>query len=354
VNAARIIKANGIRIETMNIVGIPGDQIIFNGPRKSIKALTRAVKEGAKIHIDHFDEIDDLEQVAKALDKAIPVALRINLDSGIYPQWNRFGFNLESRQAWDAAQRIHMGGHLKITGLHCHIGTFILDPGAYETQVQKLVQFGYALEEKYGFNMEYYDLGGGFPSKNRLKGSTLPAEMLVPTIDQFAEQIVSGLRSALKPGDYPQIYLETGRAMVDEAGYLITTNHAAKRLPDGRRNYVLDAGVNLLYTTAWYQLKVELDREVRGQAEPALLTGPLCMNIDVVDEGAMLPPLPRGTHLIFSPVGAYNVTQWMQFIEYRPAVVMVSEAGEALIIREAEDLSDLVRREHLPPHLEVN
>ena len=328
-----------------------GNQIIFNGPHKSPAALKRAAEEGARIHIDHFDEIDDLEQVAEELDREIPVAIRINLDAGIMPQWGRFGFNLESGQALDAVRRIHMGRRLRVVGLHCHVGTFILEPAAYRAQVEKLVQFGYKLEADFDFHIEYLDLGGGFPSKSHLKGTYMPPEVTVPPMERYAEAITDGLRAALRPGDYPHIYLESGRALIDEAGYLITTCKAAKRLPDGLRSYVLDAGVNLLYTATWYRFNVELDREVQGMAEPAMLNGPLCMNIDVLDEGTMLPPLSRGTRLILSPVGAYSVTQWMQFIEYRPAVVLITESGEVELIREREDLSDLVHRERLPKHL---
>jgi len=75
------------------------------------------------------------------------------------------------------------------------------------------------------------------------------------------------------------------------------------------------------------------------------------MNIDVIDEGTLLPPLSRGTRLIISPVGAYNVTQWLQFITYRPNVVLVGENGEVDVIREKEDLSDIERRERLPERL---
>lgn len=334
-------------------LGVPGERIIFNGPCKPLAALTRAAEEGAMIHIDHFDEIDDLEQVAESLNRDIAVGLRINLDAGLVPQWNRFGFNLESGQALDAARRIHMGGRLRITGLHCHIGTFILDPEAYRRQVEKLVAFGYRIEEELGFAVDYLDLGGGFPSCSKLKGTYLPPEVAVPSIAQYAEAIVAGLRRSLRPGHYPQLYLESGRALVDEAGYLITTNLAAKRSPDGRRSYVLDAGVNLLYTSTWYRYNIEMDREVPGVAEAAVLNGPLCMNIDVVDEGAWLPPLTRGTRLILWPVGAYNVTQAMQFIHYRPAVALVACSGEAVAIRAADGLDDLVGREALPDHLQA-
>jgi diaminopimelate decarboxylase len=334
-------------------LGVRGEDIIFNGPHKSLSALKKAAEEGAKIHIDHFDEIDDLEKVADELDREISVAIRLNLDSGIHPLWSRFGFNLESGQAMDAVRRIQMGGKLRLIGLHCHIGTFILEADAYKTETEKLVRFAYQLEETLGVIIEYLDLGGGFPSKNKLKGIYLPPDVSVPPLDTFAEKVSEGLYSALKPGDFPKIYLETGRALIDEAGYLITTVFASKRLPDGRKSYVLDAGVNLLFTATWYKFTLEIDREVQGIGEPSLLNGPLCMNIDVVDEGTLLPPLRRGTRLILSPVGAYNVTQWMQFIEYRPAVVLVTETGDIELIREKEDLSDLLRREQLPDRLRL-
>jgi diaminopimelate decarboxylase len=125
-------------------------------------------------------------------------------------------------------------------------------------------------------------------------------------------------------------------------------------MPDGRRSYVIDAGVNLLYTSTWYRYNIETDRHVQGMGEPAMLNGPLCMNIDVVDEGTLLPPLSRGTRLILSPVGAYNITQWMQFIEYRPAVVLVTEDGRMELIRERESLDDIVARERLPDRLRID
>ncbi len=334
-------------------MGIEGKDIIFNGPHKTINALKRAALEGAKIHIDHFDEITDLEHIADEIGKQIKVAIRINMDTGIHPQWDRFGFNLETGQALDAVKRIASGGKLVLNGLHCHIGTFILEPEAYGKEVEKMVKFAYEIEDNFGFKIEYLDIGGGFPSKNRLKGTYLPPDVAVPPVEEFAEKITDSLYSNLRPGDFPKLILETGRAIVDEAGYLITTVFASKRLPDGRKAYIADAGVNLLFTAFWYKFNIEIDREVQGSNEPSVIYGPLCMNIDIIDEGTMLPPLKRGTRLIFSPVGAYNNTQWMQFIEYRPNVVMVMEDQTVEIIREKEDLSDIERRERLPDRLKI-
>ncbi|CAK0771630.1 diaminopimelate decarboxylase [Azospirillaceae bacterium] len=334
-------------------LGVPGCNIIYNGPHKSRRSLEKAVLEGARIHIDHFDEASDLEALSEALGRDIRIGLRLNLDAGIQPQWSRFGFNLDSGHAFDVAKRLRLGKRLVINGLHCHIGTYIMKPEAYAVAIEKLVQFAYRLKDELGFNIEYLDLGGGFPSNSRLKNSYLPPDVTLEPISAYAEKISETLFAQLRPGDFPRLILESGRAVVDEAGYLISTVGATKRLPDGRRAYVMDAGVNLLYTSAWYKFTVEMEREAPGANEPSILYGPLCMNIDVIDEGLMLPPLSRGARLVMSPVGAYNNTQWMQFIEYRPAIVLISMSGEPEIIREAEDLSDIQRRERLPARLVI-
>jgi diaminopimelate decarboxylase len=42
----------------------------------------------------------------------------------------------------------------------------------------------------------------------------------------------------------------------------------------------------------------------------------------------------------------------MQFIEYRPNVVLVHENGQVSVIRKAEDLSVFTAQEILPEHLQ--
>ena len=329
-------------------LGVPGHQIIFNGPHKSRDILERAVADGATINVDHLDEIEDLEAIAARRGQPVKVGMRLNLDAGIYPQWSRFGFNLETGQAADVVRRISHEGLLQLNGLHCHIGTYILDPTAYVRQIQKMVTFAKEIDSRFGFRVEYLDVGGGFPSRSKLKGSYLSPDVSVPSIDEYAEPLCDALLHALPEGWRPKLILESGRALIDEAGYLVTSVVASKRLADGTRAYVLDAGVNLLYTSTWYKFQIDTVEEQSGLTEPSVLYGPLCMNIDAVDEGLQLPPLRRGQQLVISPVGAYNNTQWMQFIEYRPSIVLVGEDGTAEIIREAEDLSDIERRERLP------
>ncbi|MSP95768.1 MAG: diaminopimelate decarboxylase [Betaproteobacteria bacterium] len=334
-------------------LGVPGTRIIFNGPYKSAAALERAVREGATIHLDHLEELYTLEQVAARLGKHACVGIRLNFDSGFTEAWSRFGFNIESGAAMEAVQRIGASKALRLNGLHSHVGTFILDVRAYAAQAKIMAAFMDQAEREIGCTIDYLDIGGGFASRNALQGVYLPPDQVVPSFEQYAEAITGALMegtrgraAAGKP--LPVLVLETGRALVDDAQILVTRVVGGKRLPDGRRAAILDAGVNLLFTAFWYNHEVRPTRPLQGIAEETVLYGPLCMNIDVMRASVLLPPLNAGDALVVRQTGAYNNTQWMQFIQYRPAIVMVTEAGEVELVRAAEDLEAMTREERLP------
>lgn len=344
--------------ERARSLGVPGERIIFNGPFKPREILERAVAEGAYIHIDHLDELYSLEDVARQADKEVDVAIRLNFDTGYTEPWSRFGFNVESGQAMDAAWRIANSSNLRLTGLHSHIGTFVLDPRAYAAQVRIMCGFMNAIEDKTNCRIDKIDIGGGFASHNALQGIYLPPEQVVPSIDQYAEAVCDALsecthQRAAEGRERPTLVLETGRAVVDDAEVLICSVVANKRLPDGRRAVVLDAGLSLLFTAFWYNHDVLPTRPLDGVPEETVLYGPLCMNIDVVRASVMLAPLRVGDHLVITPVGAYNNTQWMQFIQYRPSVVMVHKDGAVSQIRAAERLDTVTALESLPRHLQL-
>lgn len=332
-------------------LGVSGKDIIFNGPHKGYTGLEKAFREDAMVHLDNFDELLLAEQVAKDLNKKISLAIRTNMDTGMKPAWSRFGFNLENGQAYEACSRIHKSEWLDLRGLHTHVGTFILEPVIYANATRKLVEFMHQIEDGFGFNIDYLDLGGGLPSKNRLKGVYLPPEVAIPPYSEYAEAICGTLHQTLRPGEYPKLYMESGRAMVDEAGSLVTSVISRLKQPDGTKGYTLDAGVNVMYTHTWYNYQVEPTRQISEPPESCKLYGPLCMNIDVVAESVYLPPLEVGDSVVLSPMGAYNVTQWMQFIAYRPAVVMVDPEGNSHVIRKRENLESVQKDEVVPEYL---
>ena len=332
--------------------GVDGKKIIFNGPEKSRPDLLKAIQNDSLIHIDHLDELYELVELADETGYKPRVAIRVNMDAGIYPQWDRFGFNYETGQAWDAINKIMHSGKLELTGLHCHIGTFILSPGAYGVAATKLAQLALEIRAKFNHAIKYLDLGGGFASKNTLKGSYLPGPDINPTFDDYAEAITTSLHNCgFSTNDLPLLILETGRALIDEAGYLITSVLGNKRLASGGRSTIIDAGVNLLFTSFWYDHRTVPAQPFSLYREETVLCGPLCMNIDVVRNNISLPLLNKGDRLVIHHVGAYNMTQWMQFITMRPAVVMIATNGNVHLIRNKESVDTVLGPEVVPQYL---
>lgn len=342
---------SGMELEKALHAGIPGHQIAFNGPAKSEQDLERAFREGMHVHLDHLDELVLAEHVAERLGIQPAVGMRVNISELPVPSWDRFGFNIENGSALSAARRLERGGQLRLDTLHCHIGTFILDPDAYRLEARAVARFARVLESEIGARIETLDLGGGFASHNTLHQQYLPGEEITPSFGQYVEKIAAGLDEGLDGARVPRIVLETGRALVDDAAVLISTVLGTKRLVDGRRAVILDAGVNILPTAWWYRHDVYPAQESRGAPEPAVFFGPLCMNIDVVRDGISFPPLVAGDRVVIGHVGAYNVTQWMQFITTRPNVVLISTRAEHAVIRRAETVQTLLDQEVVPAWL---
>ncbi len=332
--------------------GVPGNKIIFNGPSKSIADLTLAIKNRSLIHIDHFDELYDIIELTKTLEERPQVAIRLNMDTGIYPQWDRFGFNYDNGEAWTAVNRILMSESIDLKGLHAHIGTYMMSAQPYFVAVQKIAKLASRIKEKWQHSISYIDIGGGFASHNTLKGAYLPGSDTNPTFDQYAEAITEAILSSdFDPQNMPHLFLETGRALVDDAGYLLGTVIANKRLADGKRATILDVGVNILFTSFWYEHEVYPAHETGFQTEDTILYGPLCMNIDVIRQNIKFPLMKKGDNFVIKRVGAYNMTQWMQFITLRPKIILIDTKGEMHIIRDSETNQVFKDKEKTPEHL---
>lgn len=332
--------------------GVSGKKIIFNGPDKSKIDLEKAISNGSYIHIDHFDELYDIISIAKTSKERPKVAIRVNMDTGIYPKWDRFGFNFENGEAWNALNRIMLSETIDLVGLHTHIGTYILTPNAYGVAASKLSELAVKLDKKFNHKIKYIDMGGGFASKNTLKGAYLPGKDTCPTFDQYAEAITNAIiNSEIDPKNMPTLFLETGRALIDDAGYIAGTVLANKRLADGRRSMIVDTGVNMLFTSFWYEHEIYPAQEVSSHTEDTTIYGPLCMNIDIIRTAINFPLLNKGDNYVLKRVGAYNMTQWMQFITLRPNIILIDTEGKTHVIRESETNETMVSLENVPEHL---
>jgi diaminopimelate decarboxylase len=205
---------------------------------------------------------------------------------------------------------------------------------------------------KHNKHIKYIDLGGGFASKNTLKGAYLPGTDTCPTFDDYAEVITETLNNSDIPGDsMPVLFLETGRALIDDAGYLAGTVLANKRLADGRRSMIIDIGVNNLFTSFWYEHNIVPAEFADMELDDTTIYGPLCMNIDVIRSAVQFPMLEKGSKVVIPRIGAYNMTQWLQFITYRPRVIMIDTNGNPHVIRENETHETMNSLDNVPEHL---
>lgn len=252
--------------------GVPGSNIIFNGPDKHADDITLAIENDSLLHIDHFEELYLLIDICARIEKKPRVAIRVNMDTGIYPMWDRFGFNYENGQAWQALEKIVESGKLNLVGLHTHIGTYMLSTAAYGIAASKLCDLAKQCKAKLHTAIKYLDMGGGFPSANTLKGAY--GHTPTPSVDEFAEVITSTiLNFGFKTEDLPLLILESGRVLIDDAGYLLGSVLANKKLSDGRKATIMDFGVNIMFTSFWYDHQISPAQEVSQFKKNQFYTG---------------------------------------------------------------------------------
>lgn len=349
---------SGMEYKLARALGVEPEQIIFNGPFKSQEELSVAIAEGALVNIDGFDELSAIRKVARAVGRTARIGIRFNFRHGANP-WTKFGFNVENGDAKRALEIIAGDRRLRFEALHNHSGTFQVDPKVYGRAAAVMVEL--AREARaLGLKPTIADFGGGYPSGNRLKqhfdvpgGSGPRANGLAP----FAELILNRICAAREAfGGRPMVVLEPGRALVDEAVQLLCTVVATKEIPGQGPAVIIDAGVNILPTAYWYDHEVDVapsrEDERAGMFRPVNIYGPLCMQIDVVRERASLPPLSVGSPLIITNVGAYCLTQSMQFIQPRPAVVLLGPNGPE-VIRRRETWRDIFALDSVPKRLRL-
>ena len=349
---------------------VPGAEIIFNGCYKTKSELNKAVSEGALINIDNFDELDLLDEVAKNLGKKARVGIRVNFIMGS-SSWTKFGFNYETKEAERALKEISKKKNLKFEAIHNHSGTFNVDPKIYSKSTRIIIELA-EFAKKIGLNTKIIDIGGGFPSSNKLKpeydipgGSKYNEE----TLKSFADEVMYYLKKAkhLFNNGTPILVLEPGRAIVDECMQLISKIVSKKKDPKGGYNIVVDAGVNVLPTAYWYNFEPKIANKTNGIKKngingarktngngyyggPVKIYGPLCMQIDSINESVNLSSTNVGDTIVFSNVGAYNLTQSMQFIQTRPAVILLGPHGSE-IIRKKESWRDIFSLDTIPKRL---
>jgi diaminopimelate decarboxylase len=87
-------------------LGVPSSKIIFNGPGKCDKEIEMIIDEGiALVNADSIEELERINQIAKAKGKMVDVGIRVKPDVSDFFVWPKFGMDIASEQAFQTYKR---------------------------------------------------------------------------------------------------------------------------------------------------------------------------------------------------------------------------------------------------------
>jgi diaminopimelate decarboxylase len=335
--------------------GGPGDKIVFAGVGKTEAELRYGLESGVLLfNVESEAELQALADVAAGLGRTARVALRVNPD--LPPKTHaktdtsvkgvKFGLDIE--HILDVARSVVGNPHVRIVGLHMHLGSPILSTEPYRQGMSKGIVLIEKLREQ-GHPISYLNTGGGFGIHYR-KQEALPATA-------FAEVIVPAVQAARC-----QLVLEPGRFIVGNAGILLSRVIYTKD-SGGKHIIIQDAAMNDLIRPTLYESfhriwpaapasgtpapPEDFEAEIPGTRK-ADVVGPVCESGDFLAKDRRLPPVRRGDLLAVFSAGAYGMAMSSNYNSRPRAAEVLVDGGGHRLIRRRETPEDLVR-----PELEV-
>jgi len=319
--------------------GCPVNKIVYASVGKTDYEIEEAVKSGILFfNVESFPELENIQHIARRLKRRVNVALRINPD--VEPKThkyittgkltNKFGIDFKT------AKRIILlargFSHVKIAGLHIHIGSQITTAVPFVAAITRVIRFIAGLKNE-GITLEYLNIGGGL-------GIIYDKEM-PQTARKFAGRVLPLLRkSGLK------IIMEPGRFIVGNAGILAAKVLYVKNTPK-KKFIIVDGGMNDLIRPALYEAYHQVLPlvKVKGKKEKADVVGPICESGDFFAKDRALPQVQEGDYLAVMGAGAYGFSMSSNYnSRRRPAEVMVAK-DKVSVIRKRETYEDLIRNE---------
>jgi diaminopimelate decarboxylase len=312
--------------------------------------------------VDNFWELRRLADMARAQGRTQRVFLRVT--PGIDPHTHRrirtgqedtkFGLSIATGAALDAVtEALSYAPHVQITGLHCHIGSQLLDAHTHEQAIEIMVGFLRRVADATGWMPEDLDIGGGL-------GIRYLERQRPPTYDEFADSVVGALRAALEKYQVPEptLWQEPGRALVGEAGTTLYTVGVIKQvaIPEapGTKTYVaIDGGLSdnprpQLYDAVYEALVANKVGEPKDHT--VTVAGKHC-ETDILIPALQIGDVRTGDTLAVQSTGAYNYAMASNYNRFtKPACVFVRD-GRADLVSRRETLDDVVRLDVIPDRL---
>lgn len=270
--------------------GFTPDEIVFNGVSKSAAEITEALSPPLfAINVDSLYELGRIAAIAASLGRQARIVLRLVPDvASRTSPGNQTGtdstkFGIRQAELGQALRLVKSNAtHVRLVGLHCHIGSQILDLSAYVSAAERMAQLFAAVEKEIEHRLHHLNIGGGFPLPYMASGGDWQSGIFAPKIDyeDILAAVLPSLRARL--GADVMVLVEPGRRVVGDAAILLSSIENEKTRPGGRWLYA-DAGYNTLvesYTYKWYYHCLNVGRADEPLA-PIRLAGPLCDNGDM-------------------------------------------------------------------------
>ncbi len=330
------------------LAGIPKEKVLFNGNSKSDGELLMAVKTGVRVSLDSLDELRTLSTIAKNEGAVVDISFRVNPDVSpdTHPKistglrTSKFGVpHDEVVRAYKEA--LDLPG-VNPVGIHCHIGSQILDITPFAEAMTKMMDLVEQVS-RLGAELEFVDVGSGL-------GIPYEKGIDVPTPQDLADLILPIFNERCKAeGISPKLILEPGRYVAADSTVLLTTVNTMK---DAAKKFVgVDAGFNLMIRPAMYdsyQHVVVANKAAAPVKDIYSIAGPICETGDILAHDRELPEIEKGDIIAVLDAGAYGFSMSSQYNgRVRCAEVLVND-GDVDVIRKRETYDDLLANQILP------
>ena len=206
-----------------------------------------AVENGVgDIVVDNLYELERLNAIAGEHSMVAPISFRIKpgIDAHTHEFIrtgqvdSKFGLDLASGEAMEALRRAKTMEHVAVKGLHCHIGSQILEKAPFVHAAEVMLQFYAKVRDELGMAFEHLNLGGGFGIHYTAQDDAIPYEEYMEDVSVMVHSTCKKL--GLEP---PRIYIEPGRSIVGEAGITLYTVGSIKEIPGVRTYVAIDGGM---------------------------------------------------------------------------------------------------------------
>ncbi|MDP2901845.1 MAG: diaminopimelate decarboxylase [Methylovulum sp.] len=338
-------------LERVLAAGGDAGKIVFSGVGKREDEILAALKTGIRcFNVEVSGELDRINLLAGQLGVIAPVSFRVNpdVDAKTHPyistglKENKFGIDIT--QALTEYRRAAAMPHIKIIGIDCHIGSQLTEISPFLDALDKILELVATLEAE-GIALQHLDLGGGLGICYKDEQPPEPADYIQAIL---ARLDLNGPFDKLRTGF--EILLEPGRAIVGNAGILVTRVEYLK--PTANKNFaIVDAAMNDLVRPSLYgawQDIIPVNKQSNAAEQHWDIVGPVCETGDFLGKGRALK-LTQGDLLAIRSSGAYGFSMSSNY-NSRPRVAEVMVDGDQpYLIREREKLAQLWAGEHLLP-----